>query len=261
MALTVQKLAIPRKQNTVMETASYTRGYTPEIYHVISGNMTIHTPLDPQTPIIKYFPRVYIGATYLKAFVYTNQSSTQDVRIADLTKGVLLYQAVPNGETVDGIDVMRIRCDKPDGTSFMLNPGYYLGSGLYCVGISFLDYQYVDCDRNVTTVVETAGIAPRNRETRTDDNINFEVAITPATFRFSVEIEIYNASTHDYEPRRIVNDLENDSYMGRGGLYSFYTCAGVDYKAESAAEQNPSGQWYTENKTIKTDIGVQVSWT
>lgn len=270
MTLTIQNLAIPRKQPVTRKTATYTRGYTPETYHIISGNMTLTNPLTPSDPTIKYYPRIYEGKppdalpseNYLcYAEVYANRSSTQDTRIADLTKGRLLYKVAPSGQTIDSYDRLVIECARPDGTTFTINPGAGLSSGLYCVGIRFMNFQWQDYTGSVHTLGSAEGIAPRTRETRTTDNITFEVALAPEMFRITVEIDVYSASRQEIVRQETVANLDNYSSYGRGGLYYYWVCAGVNYKDKNAAQLDPSGEWYTEDKSIKTDIDVQVSWT
>lgn len=193
------------------------------------------------------------------AEVYTNTSSTQSTRIGDLTKGRIAYSTEAVG-TVDNVDILKIRCDLPNGSSFMINPGYYLGSGLYCVGIEFLKFQYMAYDNTTKDLDLTRGLAPKVRETRTVDNTNFEVAIFPGTFKFSVKMTTYWQPEHRIYDERIVDNLDYDSVYGRGGLNTYYVCAGVDYKDKNAAALDPSGLWYTEDEVKKTDIDLSVSW-
>lgn len=269
MGLTIAKLAIPRKQAVIYKTPTYTRSYTQTTKQVISGDMTLLTPVTPSQNI-KYYPRLYTGAppdappvshSFLcYAEVYTNRSSTQNTRIADLTKGRLLYynEIV---DTIGGQDIYKIRCEKPDGTSFLIDPGYRLIRGYYCAGIRFREFNYVDYIGNAQSLDLTAGFAPQHRETRTNDDANFEVALTSGTFTFSVEIEVYDVSQQRIVDTRVITNLDGDTYMGTGGLTSYWVCAGVDYKDKNAAQIDPSGQWYTEDKIIKTDIDVSVSWS
>jgi hypothetical protein len=60
---------------------------------------------------------------------------------------------------------------------------------------------------------------------------------------------------------QIVDSIDSNSYMGRGGLYAYRLCVGADYKDKNAAAIDPSGKWYTENITRRTDIDVQYDWT
>jgi len=269
MELSIAKLAIPRKQAVIRKTPTYTRSYTQTTKQVISGDMTLLTPVTPSQNI-KYYPRLYTGAPpdappvshdfLCYAEVYTNRSSTQNTRIADLTKGRLVYynEIV---DTIGGENVYKIRCEKPDGSSFLIDPGYRLRQGYYCVGISFKEFKYADYMGSAQSLDPTAGFAPPHRETRTNDDINFEVALTTGTFTFSAEIEVYDASQQRIVDTRVITNLDGDSYMGTGGLTSFWVCAGVDYKDKTAAQIDPSGHWYTIEKNIKTDIDLSVSWS
>lgn len=267
MDLTIDKLAIPRKQSITRQTATYAQTYTSDTHPVINGYVTLETPLTP-TNVVRYYPRIYEGkppdapsmSEYLcYAEVYASTAS-RNTRMADLTKGRLLYSTEVTS-TVDNINVLKIRCEKPDGTSFLINPGYYLGSGLYCVGIHFKDFYWYPYSGDARLYNENDGIAPARREVRTSDNVNFEVAIAPTTFKFSVEIDVYNASRHEMVDSRVVNNLDYDSYMGRGGLYNYWVCIGADYKDKNAAALDPSGRWYTEDKVIKTDIDINATFT
>lgn len=257
MELSIKNLAIPRKQPTTTKTASCTWDDTTDTFERMSAAL-------PDVGNITYYPRLYkgthpsSGGNWLcYAYVYTNGSDDTDT-----TKGLLTYHVIETDQIVDGYTVLKMRCDKPDGTSFIINPGYYLGSGLYCVGITFMYFRYVPRGGGSRVIYDdSTGFKPKTRSTKTSDYENFECALPTAVFDITVQIDVYNASRHEMIDPRIVNSIDSDSYMGRGGLYVYRLCCGADYKDKNAAAIDPSGEWYTENITRRTDIDVQYDWT
>lgn len=258
MELSIKNLAIPRKQPVITKTASCTWDDTTDTFERMSAAL-------PDVGNITYYPRLYaghppdvpLGDHLCYAYVYTDGSDDSDT-----TKGLLTYHAIDTGQIVDGYTVLKIRCYKPDGTSFIIDPGYYLSSGLYCVGITFQYFRYVPRGGGSRVIYdESYGFKPQTRRTKTADYENFECALPAGVFDITVQIDVYNASRHEMESPRIVNSIDSDSYMGRGGLYNYRLCVGADYKDKNAALIDPSGKWYTESITRRTDIDVQYDWT
>ena len=258
MELNIKNLAIPRKQSVIAKTASCIWDDTIDSYERMSAAL-------PDVGNITYYPRLYKGnppdvplGDYLcYAYVYTNGSDD-----GDTTKGLLSYTVIETDQIVDGYTVLKIRCDKPDGTSFIINPGYYLSSGRYCVGISFQYFRYVPRGGGSRVIYDdSTGFRPKTRETRTADYENFECALPTAIFDITVEIDVYSAVSHEMVGSQIVDSIDSDSYMGRGGLYAYRLCVGADYKDKNAALIDPSGKWYTEDITRRTDIDVRYDWT
>lgn len=257
MELSIKNLAIPRKQPVITKTASCTWDDTTDTFERMSASL-------PDVGNITYYPRLYkgthpsSGGNWLcYAYVYTNGSDDDDT-----TKGLISYNVIETDQIVDGYTVLKIRCDKPDGTYFIINPGYYLGSGLYCVGITFMYFRYAPRGGGSRVIYDdSTGFKPQTRRTKTSDYENFECALPTAVFDITVQIDVYNASRHEMADPCIVNGIDSDSYMGRGGLYAYRLCCGADYKDKNAAAIDPSGKWYTENITRRTDIDVQYDWT
>lgn len=257
MELSIKNLAIPRKQPVITKAASCTWDDTTDTFERMSAAL-------PDVGNITYYPRLYkgthpsAGGNWLcYAYVYTNGSDDSDT-----TKGLLTYHVIETDQIVDGYTVLKMRCDKPDGTSFVIDPGYRLVSGLYCVGITFQYFRYVPRGGGSRVIYdESTGFKPATRRTKTSDYENFECALPTAVFDITVQIDVYNATRHEMESPRIVNSIDSDSYMGRGGLYDYRLCVGADYKDKNAAAIDPSGKWYTENITRRTDIDVQYDWT
>ena len=263
MNLSIANLAIPCKRAVTHQTPTYTLNSTSATTQLVNANMTGITPITQGGQVIRYHPRAYEGkppdapsmAEYLcYADVYTNNNSSLSIRTKDITKGRLLYYTYVR-DTIDSYNVYGIRCDRPDGTSFDINPGYYLGTGLYCVGVSFWCFR---CGG--TQYVEGQGLAPSTKETRTLDGLDLEVALAPGLLDITVKIDVYNRS-RDEVTERLVDSIDSDSYMGRGGLYTYYLCGGVDYKNKYTAQIDPSGHWYTETKNTKENIDLSISWT
>lgn len=256
MELSIKNLAIPRKQPVITKTASCAWDDTTDTFERMSAAL-------PDVGNITYYPRLYrgthpsAGGNWLcYAHVYTNSSDD------DTTKGLLTYHVIETDQIVDGYTVLKMRCDKPDGTSFIIDPGYYLSSWLWCVGISFQYFRYVPRDGGSRVIYdESNGFKPQTRRTKTSDYENFECALSAGVFDISVQIDVYNASSHEMEGSRIIDGIDSNSYIGRGGLYSYRLCCGAAYKDKNAAAIDPSGEWYTENITRRTDIDVQYNWT
>lgn len=258
MELSIKNLAIPRKQPTTTKTASCTWDDTTDTFERMSAAL-------PDVGNIAYYPRFYsgnppnipLGNDLCHAYVYTNGSDDSDT-----TKGLLRYIPIDTDQIIDGYVVKKISCYKPDGTSFVINPGYYLGSGLYCVGIGFQWFRYVPRGGGSRVIYdESYGFKPTTRRTKTSDYENFECALPVATFDITVQIDVYNATRHEMVGSQIIDSIDSDSYMGRGGLYVYQLCCGADYKDKNAALIDPSGKWYTEDITRRTDIDVQYDWT
>lgn len=257
MELSIKNLAIPRKQPVVTKAASCTWDDTTDTYERMSAAL-------PDVGNITYYPRLYkgthpsSGGNWLcYAYVYMNGSDDDDT-----TKGLVSYNVIETDQIVDGYTVLKIRCDKPDGTYFIIDPGYYLGSGLYCVGITFMYFRYVPRGGGSRVIYDdSTGFKPTTRRTKTSDYENFECALPTAVFDITVQIDVYNATSHEMVAPRIVNSIDSDSYMGRGGLYNYRLCVGADYKDKNAALIDPSGKWYTEDIIRRTDIDVQYDWT
>ncbi len=227
--LSIAKLAIPRKANVMKQTASYVDTETAYTVEQVSTS---------QTTVISD-----IGTWY--ATVYTNNSSNTITRVSDISTGIITYSVV-DVDTIDNYVIKRIECTKPDGTTFMIDPGYALGSGNYVVDISF-DSWWCRPASLASHVRFSGEISyPYSREIRTDDGINFGIALPTDMIGFKVEYITYYAPTRTLSNRQLSSVLDSNatSQAGTGGLTAYRVKAGAwDTNTIYPKEQDLSITW------------------
>lgn len=210
--LSIAKLAIPRKANVDRQTASYVDTETAYTVERVSTS---------QTTVISD-----IGGW--NATVYTNNSSDTITRVSDISTGTITYSVI-NVDTIDGYFVRRIECTKPDGTTFMINPGYSLDSGNYVVEIRF-DSWWCRPALSASHVQFTGLISyPYSREIRTNDGINFGIALPTDMIGFKVQYLTYYAPTKTLFDWQLSSVLDSNatSQAGTGGLTAYRVRAGA----------------------------------
>lgn len=227
--LSIAKLAIPRKANVGRQTASYVDTETSYTVEQVSTSQTTVIP--------------NIGGW--NATVYTNNSSNTITRVSDISTGIITYSVV-DVDTIDNYVVKRIECTKPDGTTFMINPGYALGSGNYVVDISF-DSWWCRPASSASHVQSDGTISyPYSREIRTNDGINFGIALPTDMIGFKVEYLTYYAPTRTLSDWQLSSVLDSMSttQAGTGGLTAYRVKAGAwDTNTISPKTQNISISW------------------
>lgn len=210
--LSVAKLAIPRKANVMKQTASYVDTETAYTVERVSTS---------QTTVISD-----IGGW--NATVYTNNSSNTITRVSDISTGTISYLVI-NVDTIDNYFVRRIECTKPDGTTFIINPGYSLGSGNYVVDIRF-DSWWCRPATSISHVQFNGAISyPYSREIRTNDGINFGIALPTDMIGFKVQYLTYYAPTRTLSDWQLSSVLDSSSttQAGTGGLTAYRVRAGT----------------------------------
>lgn len=227
--LSIAKLAIPRKANVVRQTASYVDTETAYTVEQVSTS---------QTTVISD-----IGGW--SATVYTNKSNDTITRVSDISTGTITYSVI-NVDTIDNYFVRRIECTKPDGTTFMINPGYSLGSGNYVVEIRF-DSWWCRPALSASHVQFSGAISyPYSREIRTNDGINFGLALPTDMIGFKVQYLTYYAPTKTLSDWKLSSVLDSNatSQAGTGGLTAYRVKAGTwDTNTISRKEQDISISW------------------
>ena len=210
--LTVAKLAIPRKASITRQTAEFTSTETAyNIDRVSASQVSV-------APDISGW-----GVT-----VYTNNSSDTITRISDITTGFISYRVISVG-TIDGYNEERIECTKPDGSTFMINPGYSLGSGNYVVDIRFHSWWYRTGLSRAHVQLSGSIPYPYSREIRTADGVNFGIALSTDFLAFKVEYRSYYAPTETLSDWKLsgVLDSMSDTRAGTGGLTAYRVKAGA----------------------------------
>ena len=227
--LSIAKLAIPRKANVMKQTASYVDTETAYTVEQVSTS---------QTTVISD-----IGTWY--ATVYTNNSSNTITRVSDISTGIITYSVV-DVDTIDNYVIKRIKCTKPDGTTFMIDPGYALGIDNYVVDISFDSWW---CRPALSTShIQFSGTIsyPYSREIRTNDGINFGIALPTDMIGFKVQYLTYYAPTRtlsDWKLSRVLDSMAT-TQAGTGGLTAYRVCAGTwNTNTISPKEQDISITW------------------
>lgn len=227
--LSIAKLAIPRKANVDRQTASYVDTETAYTVEQVSTSQTTVT--------------ANIGAW--NATVYTNNSSNTITRVSDISTGTITYSVI-DVDTIDDYFVKRIECTKPDGSTFMINPGYALGSGNYVVDIIF-DSWWCRPALSASHVRFSGTISyPYSREIRTNDGINFGIALPTDMIGFKVQYLTYYAPTRTLSDWQLSSVLDSmaKTQAGTGGLTAYRVKAGAwDTNTISPKEQNISISW------------------
>ena len=227
--LSIAKLAIPRKANVGRQTASYVNTETAYTVEQVSTS---------QTTVISN-----IGGW--NATVYTNNSSDTITRVSDISTGTITYSVI-DVDTIDNYFVKRIECTKPNGNTFMINPGYSLGSGNYVVDIRFDSWW---CRPALSTShIQFSGTIsyPYSREIRTNDGINFGIALPMDMIGFKVQYLTYYAPTRTLSDWRLSSVLDSmaTTQAGTGGLTAYRVSAGAwDTNTISPKKQDISISW------------------
>lgn len=210
--LSIAKLAIPRKANVGRQTASYVDTETSYTVEQVSTSQTTVIP--------------NIGGW--NATVYTNNSSNTITRVSDISTGIITYSVI-DVDMIDNYIVRRIECAKPDGTTFIINPGYSLGNGNYVVDIRF-DSWWCRPASSASHVRSDGAINyPYSREIRTNDGINFGIALPTDMIGFKVQYLTYYAPTRtlsDWQLSRVL-DSNATTQAGTGGLTAYRVRAGT----------------------------------
>lgn len=227
--LSIAKLAIPRKANVRTKTASFVDTEAAYTVEQVSTSQTSVTP----------------DISGWSATVYTNNSSNTITRVSNISTGTITYSVI-DVDTIDGYSVKRIECTKPDGTTFMINPGYSLVSGNYVVEIRFNSW-WCRPALSASHVRSDGAISyPYSREIRTNDGINFGIALPTDMIGFKVEYRTYYAPTRtlsDWQLSRVL-DSNSTTQAGTGGLTAYRVCAGAwDTNTISPKKQDISINW------------------
>ena len=226
--LSIAKLAIPRKANVGTKTASFVDTETAYTVEQVSASQTSVTP----------------DISGWSAIVYTNNSSDTITRVSDISTGTITYSVI-DVDTIDNYFVKRIECTKPNGTTFIINPGYSLGSDNYVVDIRFNSWWYRP-DSSTSHVQFNSSITyPYSREIRTNDGINFGIALPVDIIGFKVDYLVYYAPTETSTWRLSrVLDSNATSQAGTGGLTAYQVRAGTwDTNTIYPKEQDISISW------------------
>lgn len=212
MELSIAKLAIPRKQAVITKNVDYTITDEAETVQRLSVNEEYVTPELPGW-----------GAT-----VYTNNSSTQSERIADLTTGLIWYEVIDTGRTIDGYSEKRILCHLPNGNTFQIDPDWGGGSGRWVIDITFNSWWYRPAGSSAHVIMGSS-IVPYSKEIRTVDGDYCEVALPTDFIAFKVNYTVYWASTHEIIGTYLSTVLDSNSYTpaGSGGLTNYRVKAGL----------------------------------
>lgn len=209
--LSVAKLAIPRKANVRTKTASFVDTETAYTVEQVSASQTSVTP----------------DISGWSATVYTNNSSDTVTRVSNISTGTITYSVI-DIDTIDSYSVKRIECTKPDGSTFQINPGYSLGSDNYVIDIRF-DSWWCRPALSASHVQFSGAISyPYSREIRTNDGINFGIALPTDMIGFKVQYRTYYAPTRtlfDWQLSRVL-DSNATTQAGTGGLTAYRVRAG-----------------------------------
>ncbi len=204
--LTIAKLAIPRKANVRTKTASFVDTETAYTIEQVSVSQTSVIP-----DISGWSVTVYTG------------NSTSNV-----TTGMVSYAVVDDGY-VDSYAIKKIQCTKPDGSTFLIDPGYGLVQGNYVVDIRFHSWWYRPSSGGTHQPISGAISYPYRRELRTADGVNFGVALPTDYLAFKVEYLVY------YQPNQTLDsdwrmsavlDSQSTTQAGYGGLTAYRVKAG-----------------------------------
>lgn len=223
--LSIAKLAIPRKQNIVRKNAVYTSADTTN---------SLQRPSTQQQS-------VSINFSGWGVIVFKNSPNDFITRMRDMDKGTISYSVVDTGTAIGGYNEKVIQGRKPDGTYFYIDPGFFLGSGLYVVDIVFDKWFYRPSLYGAYVEASGGVTLPYLREMRTDD-IDHEIALPKGFLAFTVKYLVYNAVNEriedDYRESHLL-DTTSYSAAGTGGLTDYMAYAG-DWQMDSITRKTKS---------------------
>ena len=226
--LSIAKLAIPRKANVRTKTASFVDTEAAYTVEQVSASQTTVTP----------------DISGWSVAVYTNNSSDTIARVSNISTGTIAYSVI-DVDTIDSYSVKRIECTKPNGSTFQINPGYSLSSGNYVVDIRFNSWWYRPNSSTSHVQFNSSITYPYSREIRTNDGINFGIALPLDIIGFKVDYLVYYAPTKTSTWRlSSVLDSNVTSQAGTGGLTAYRVSAGAwDTNTISPKKQDISISW------------------